>query len=63
MGIRHKLQRIFLGNDGPLVAEYHRVDAFMQELERFDMTTEMLLNTKVGKVVKRIGQLKFNTGD
>ncbi|KAI3649170.1 hypothetical protein MP228_007024 [Amoeboaphelidium protococcarum] len=61
LALRHRLQKIFLSPEGPLVNEFHRVDSLLTELESFDLTFDMLKESKIGKVLKRISTLQFTS--
>lgn len=59
LGLRYRLQKIFLTQEGPRKEDFYRVDNLMKNLENFNVTFDLLKQTKVGKVIKKIAQLKL----
>ena len=59
LSLRHKLQRIFLSKPEPRAQDFPRVDGIMSEVEQFPLTVDLLRNTKIGKVMKRLAVLKL----
>ncbi|KAI3657641.1 hypothetical protein MP638_001360 [Amoeboaphelidium occidentale] len=56
LGLRHKLQRIFLG-DTLKTEDFGKVNDLMEEVERFNVTFDLLRDTKIGKVIKRLSSM------
>lgn len=56
MTLRHRLQRIFL-SDEDHKDDYNKVNELMNRVENMDVTREMLMETKIAKVLKRITAL------
>lgn len=55
---RHKLQRIFLGKIEVTEEMMPEIDQTFTDIEGFEMKTEWLTASKLGKVLKRIGALE-----
>ncbi|KAH9809351.1 hypothetical protein DFH28DRAFT_834488, partial [Melampsora americana] len=55
---RHKLQRIFLGKIEVTEEMMPEIDQTFTDIEGFEMKTEWLTVSKLGKVLKRIGALE-----
>ena len=58
LSLRHRMQKIFLG-DALRTEEFDRVDEVMTKIEQFPMTFDLLKDTKIGKVIKRISLMKM----
>ena len=58
LSLRHRLQRIFLG-DTIRIEDFHKVDSLMSQIEQFPVTFDLLRDTKIGKVVKRVAGLSI----
>lgn len=59
LNLRHRLQRIFLTEAGPRTEDFPRVDALLRQVEEFPVTFDLLKDTKIGKVIKRIANLQI----
>ncbi|MBW0482451.1 hypothetical protein O181_022166 [Austropuccinia psidii MF-1] len=54
---RHRLQRVFLGKSEATEKMMPEIDDVFKDIEAFEMKTEWLTASKLGKVLKRIGVL------
>ncbi|KAF9575983.1 hypothetical protein EC968_000946 [Mortierella alpina] len=61
--LRHKLQKLLLVeglSDEVLVQNLDRADPILAEVEAFDIDLQMLKDTKIGRLMKKISALKFS---
>ncbi|ORZ10965.1 hypothetical protein BCR41DRAFT_356837 [Lobosporangium transversale] len=61
--LRHKLQKLLLVeglSDDVLIQNLERADPILAEVEAFDIDLQMLKDTKIGRLMKKISALQFS---
>ncbi|KAF9202116.1 hypothetical protein BGZ49_007680 [Haplosporangium sp. Z 27] len=64
--LRHKLQKLLLVEgltDEVLVQNLEKADPILAEVEAFDIDLQMLKDTKIGRLMKKISALQFSRDD